>query len=66
MRDKDCETVDDLREWNGGVLLPLLELLNREDEYDKVLALPLIDDLGLFAGSTRHDCDMSCLWVKMN
>lgn len=54
--DEDLPAVDDLRQRDGLVLLPVLNGLVGVDEDDKVIILALVVDLGLSVGTARRHC----------
>lgn len=54
VRDEDLETVDDLSERDGSVLLPLLYRLRILGEDDEILFLALVMHLATDGVSTGH------------
>ena len=56
MRHEDLETADDMRQWNGPILLPFLDCFHVVHKDDEVLFLALVVYLGLVGISSRHCC----------
>lgn len=60
MGDKDLPAGDNLGQWHGAVLLPVLDGLSRIDKDDVVVVVALVVDLDLSCVSSHID---GCVYV---